>query len=364
MKFDKKTSEIRNSILSNMKNLLSKVEGSYNFDIASAEAEEIKGIYDEAQNLRKQMFPWTVNEEPYLSMWLETFGLKRLGETKATGEVTIEGVIGTIVPSETILISRTGQKFKTLDNCLIGAEGKGKVNIEALNGGEVGNTAIGDIISFEAMNQNIYSVYNEKAIVGGAPIESIESCHERMKEKASEPNHSGNKNEYKIWCKEVAGVGNVKVIGAGEHSVPKGHVDIYISTIDGKIPSSELIQKVQNHLSNEDRIPICALVTVKAFNPLMLNITFNSVTVKKGVITKENWIKEFKRLLELGLATQNFLIGDIVPYPKISAIALGVTGTVIYDDLKLNSNSHNLSIQYNQLPVPGTIEITSFLEVD
>lgn len=359
----KKVEEIRNSILNNMQNQLSKIEGSYNFDIASAEAEEIKGIYDKVLDLRKQMFPFTVDKEPYLTYWLETFGLKRKSATKATGTINIYGTEGYVVPMGTIVISRLGVKFKTLSNCLIGVSGVGTCSIESLEGGSSGNTASGDITGFEIMNSNILSVFNEDPITGGAEIESVESCWERMREKASIPNHSGNKNQYKIWCKEVEGVGKVEVVGAGEHSVPAGHVEIYIGSADNQLASPELVQSVKDYLNVNDRIPIGASVNVSSFEELQLNIHFDKVTVRKGDITKDEWINQFKAQMKLALNTDDFVFNDFITYPKVSIIAYGVKGTKIFDNMTLNGVVGNIAINYNQLPILNEVTITTFEEV-
>lgn len=359
----KQAYEIRNNILNNMNNVLMKNEGSYNFDIASAVAKEMESNYIDLEDLKLQMFPQTVSREPYLSYWLAIHGLTRLGATKATGEIEITGKVTTQVALGTIVTSRLGAKYKTLKNVVLDSYGKATVSIEALESGTIGNCAAGDIIGFEIAVTNIYSVTNKLAVSGGAEIEPVESAKARMKFKASVPSHSGNKNEYKGWVKEVGGVGNVKVFGAGEYEIPGGNVHIYFSTLDGQVPSSELITEVEAYLNNNERVPVCSNVIIKGFEPLVTNITFDSVTVKKGSYTKDEWISEFKNLVQLGYATDNFIINNTVPYPKVSSIALDIDGTIIYDNMKINSTISNLSIAYNQTPVIGTVTITTFIEV-
>ena len=81
-----------------MKNTLSKIEGSYNFDIASAVAQELGTTYADVEDLQKELFPWTCTREPYLTYHLMCYGLTRLGATKATGTITITGKNTSLIP--------------------------------------------------------------------------------------------------------------------------------------------------------------------------------------------------------------------------------------------------------------------------
>lgn len=359
----KQAYEIRNNILNNMRNTLIKHEGSYNFDIASAVAKEMESIHVDLEDLKLQMFPATCTREPYLSYHLATFGLVRKGATFATGEIKITGKVGTQVIAGTQVVSRLGNKYKTLKNVILDSYGKATVGVEALESGEGSNCAVGDIVGFDIAITNIYGVTNEEAISGGAEIEPIDLAKERLHFKATKPSHSGNKNDYYNWVNEVGGIGNCKVFGAGEHGILGGNVDIYISTIEGQIPSSELITTVVNHINDNDRRPVGAKLNVKGFVPLTTNITFDSVSVKKGSWTKESWIAEFKKLVQLGYATDGFIVNSAVPFPKVSVVALDLDGTIIYDNMKINNTISNINIAYNQTPVIGTVTITTFTEV-
>lgn len=361
----KKAYEIRNAILNFMKNNLSKIEGSYNFDIASAVSEEMGNYNIEAEEFTKELFPWTCTKEPFLSYHLMSYGLTRLGETKAIGEITIKGQIATLIPAQTVVVSRLGIKYTTDENCVIGTNGVVTTKITAVNGGVSGNCAIGDITSFEIVTPGIISVTNEKEITGGAPQETVEAAKQRMKIKASVPSHSGNKNNYIGWVKEVGGIGNVSVYGPEDKvEVPAGSVHIYFSTFEGQIPNPTQIQQVTDYLNTTDKRPVGANLVVKAYEELTTNITFGEVKVKKGSITEEEWKKQLKDIVQLGYSTEGFIIANTVPYAKIGVIALEIPETVLYDDLKINNSTSNLPIAYNQTPVMGTVTINSFIEVE
>lgn len=356
---------IRNNILNYMKNTLSKIEGSYNFDIASAVAQELGTTYTEIEDLQKELFPWTCTKEPYLTYHLMCYGLTRLGATKATGTITITGKNTSLIPFGTVIVSRLGVKYKTLENVVIGNSEKVEVRIEALEEGVNGNCAVGDITGFEIEKPEIYSVTNIEPITGGAPIETIESAKERMKKKASIPSHSGNKNNYIEWLSELGGIGNIAVYGPSDNvGVPAGDVHIYFADYKGEIPSGGQIEQVKNYINTTNKRPVGCNLIVKAFNPLKTNLTFAEVTVKKGSITQEKWIEELKARTQLGYATKDFLVADTVPYAKIGNIALNIEGTILYNDFKINGATSNISIAYNQTPVIGEVTITSFKEVN
>lgn len=357
--------EIRNSILNYMKNNLSKIEGSYNFDIASAVSQETSVIYTDIGNLEKELFPWSCTKEPYLTYHLMCYGLTRLKSTKAKGTVTIKGKVTALIQEGTIIVSRLGIRYKTLTNAVINSSGEIDVGIEALEGGINGNCAVGDITGFEIETADIYSVANKEAITGGAEIETVESAKERMKKKASLPSHSGNKNNYIEWLGEIGGIGNVAVYGPSDNlGVPAGEVHIYFADYRGQIPSSEQIEQVKEYINTTNKRPVGCNLVVKAFNPLNTNLTFAEVIVKKGSITKEKWIEELKANVQLGYATKDFLVANTIPYAKIGNLALNIKGTVLYNDFKINNTTSNISILFNQTPVVGDVTIASFKEVN
>lgn len=254
--------EIRNNILGNMQNPLSKIEGTYDYDIAAATSLEIKDLYDYLEWWSKQTFIDTATENEYVDKHALIFGVQRRSEVKASGEITITGKTGTTIPKGTIVLSRTGIKYETLSVALIGSDDKAKTRIQALVGGVTGNCGIGDIVAFEIADTNIYTVTNEEAITGGFDIESNESLIARAEEKIMRPAHSGNENDYKQWAKEVEGVGKVDVIPVWNGG---GTVKVIISDYDYNVANQELVEAVKNRIEQADGRPIGANVTVVSY---------------------------------------------------------------------------------------------------
>lgn len=345
--------QIKNNILNNLQYDVSKIEGSYAYDGASAHAKELKSIYDKLDELFPELFPWSCTKEPYLSMHLKTFGLTRREAVKAKGKVTITGKIGAILNSEIVVISRLGIKYQTIESGIISGDGTVEVAIECLEAGTVGNCGVGDITSFEIANTDVYTVTNKEKIENGADIETIEMAKERMHEKASMPAHSGNKNNYILWAKSVGGVGKVKVWGAGEKAgVNAGQVEVRISDYAYGTASSELVRDVQNYI-NTVKI-VNADVIVKSFDSKSLTIAGE---LKIDSLRSVSEITEdFKNLLKQKLTQDDFITDGIVSIFKIASLLFSIKGVKDYRNFTLNGATASLQLSED--------EVISLLEVN
>lgn len=345
--------QIKNNILNNLQYDVSKIEGSYAYDGASAHAKELKSIYNKLDELFPELFPWSCTKEPYLSMHLKTFGLTRREAVKAKGRVTITGKIGAILNSGIVVISRLGVKYQTIESGIISSDGTVEVAVECLEPGITGNCGIGDITSFEIANTDVYTVTNKEKIENGADIETIEMAKERMHEKASMPAHSGNKNNYILWAKSVGGVGKVKVWGAGEKSgVNAGQVEVRISDYAYGTASSELVRDVQNYI---DTVKIVnADVTVKSFDAKSLTIAGE---LKIDNLRSVSEITEdFKNLLKQRLTQDDFITDGIVSIFKIASLLFFIKGVKDYRNFTLNGATTSLQLSED--------EVISLLEVN
>lgn len=345
--------QIKNNILNNLQYDVSKIEGSYAYDGASAHAKELKSIYDKLDELFPELFPWSCTKEPYLSMHLKTFGLTRREAVKAKGKVTVAGKIGAVLNAGIVVISRLGIKYKTIEGGIINGDGTVEVAVECLEAGTVGNCGVGDITSFEIANTDIYTVTNKEKIESGADIETVEMAKERMHEKASMPAHSGNKNNYILWAKSVGGVGKVRVWGAGEKAgVNAGQVEVRISDYAYGTASSELVRDVQNYI-NTVKI-VNADVTVKSFDSKSLTIAGE---LKIDSLRSVSEITEdFKNLLKQKLTQDDFITDGIVSIFKIASLLFSIKGVKDYRNFTLNGATASLQLSED--------EVISLLEVN
>lgn len=350
--------EIRNNILGNMQNPLSKIEGTYDYDIAAATSLEIKDLYDYLEWWSKQTFIDTATENEYVDKHALIFGVKRRSEVKASGEITITGKTGTTIPKGTIVLSRTGIKYETLAVALIGSDDKAKARIQALVGGITGNCGIGDIVAFEIADTNIYTVTNEEAITGGFDIESNESLIARAEEKIMRPAHSGNENDYKQWAKEVEGVGKVDVIPVWNGG---GTVKVIISDYDYNVANQELVEAVKNRIEQADGRPIGADVTVVSYTKYALDIVA-TIKIASGYdieTIKQNVIADIKKgIINNTIQYTSNSKTTIVSIGKIGAIILSVDGVLDYTSLSVNGETTgNLEVPRDKIVILNNVNL-------
>ena len=349
---------IRNNILGNMQNPLSKIEGTYDYDIAAATSLEIKDLYDYLEWWSKQTFIDTATENEYVDKHALIFGVERRSEVKASGEITITGKTGTTIPEGTVVLSRIGVKYETLALALIGSDGKDKARVQALVGGITGNCGIGDIVAFEIADTNIYTVTNEEAITGGFDIENNESLIARAKEKIMRPAHSGNENDYKQWAKEVEGVGKVDVIPVWNGG---GTVKVIISDYDYNVANQELVEAVKNRIEQADGRPIGANVTVVSYIKYDLDIVatikiasgYDIETIKQDVIAD---IK--KGIINNTIQYTSNSKTTIVSIGKIGAIILSVDGVLDYTSLSVNGETTgNIEVPRDKIVILNNVNL-------
>lgn len=342
LKFKNKI-ELRNNFLDSLKNDLSKIEGSYNFDIASGVGTGLEQLYELLDYWEKQTFIDTATEDKFIDKHCILFGVERRKASKAVGEITITGEPGFLVKAETIVINRKGIKYKVTSQVYLNGKGTANTTIECLQPGEIGNCAAGEINSFEIATTQLYAVTNQKEIKGGYEKEPNELLIQRAREKALQPAHSGNVNDYMQWAKEVDGVGNVYVIPTWNGG---GTVKVLISDYNKEQASEELIKRVKERIENADGRPIGADVTVESFKNLDVTIT-GSVYLVKGYI-----LEDIKKIMnaEIKVAMQqNKVIYDkdkkhVLSLNKIERLVLDIDGVI---DCKLQINGQDKNVEFD-----------------
>ena len=266
--------ELRNNFLDNLKNPLSKMEGTYNFDIAATFGITAEEVYKELEFWEKQTFIDTATEDEYVEKHALMFGVTRRVGTKAKGTLKIIGKANSIIEENTIFLNRDGIKYKSLRKEYLSTSGVAEIEIECLSEGKIGNAAIGEITTFEIQNSNIYSVTNEKEIINGYDKEPNSVLVARAKEKATRPAHSGNVYDYEQWAKQVDGVGKVLVKPLWNGN---GTVKVLIANYNNDIADSSLIQKVRERIQSDDGRPVGADVTIESFRAKTINIEVNTI---------------------------------------------------------------------------------------
>lgn len=333
--------EIRNDFLNALTNQLSKIEGTYNFDVASAVGISLEKLYELLEYWKKQTFIDTATVDEFVDRHALLFGVTRRQANKAVGEITIKGDVGYLVADGTVVISRKGIKYRTTKQIYLDGRGEGTTTIECTQAGEIGNCAAGEIIAFEIDKTEIYTVTNNSEISGGYEKEPNKLLIARAKEKVLMPAHSGNIADYIQWCKEVEGVGSVHVMPCWNGG---GTVKILISDYNQEVAQEELLRRVRERLAKEDGAPIGADVTVASFKEFAITVG-GTVYLQPGYI-----LKDVKKVIEADLrvalsqGTVGYIKGGqhIISLNLVERLVLNTQG-VIDCSLTLNSGTQNVT---------------------
>lgn len=341
--------EIRNEFLDFLENTLSKMEGTYNFDIASATGITIEKVYELLDFWKKQTFIDTATEDEYIDKHALLFGvIRRLG-TKARGEVTITGKANTTIPAGTIALNRNNIKFKTLIDCLINYNGIVRVPVECVSSGEVGNCAPGEITSFEISNSNIFTVINKEKVTGGYEKEPNNILIARAKEKITKPAHSGNVNDYLQWAREVDGVGKVLIKPLWNGN---GTVKVLVANYNNEIADKNLVDRVKDRIESENGRPIGANVTVATFTNKNISIKVK-VYLKNGV-TLVDIRDRIESILKVAIKSSKAVFrkdnNDILSINRLEKEVLSVLDADLHDVfIEVNGSKDNLEVADEEL---------------
>lgn len=347
--------ELRNNFLDNLKNPLSKMEGTFNFDIAATFGITAEEVYRELEFWEKQTFIDTATEDEYVDKHALMFGVKRRLGTKAKGSVKVTGKANSIIEENTIFLNRDGIKYRSLRKEYLSPTGIAEIEIECLSEGKVGNAAIGEITTFEIQNSNIYSVINEKEIINGYDKEPNSVLVARAKEKATRPAHSGNIYDYEQWAKQVDGVGKVLVKPLWNGN---GTVKVLIANYNNDIADSSLIQKVRERIQKDDGRPVGADVTVDSFTAKNINVSIQ-VILKAGFSisdVKEKIESLLKAVIKTGIATFEKSNKTILSINRLEKAILEIDG-VNDNFVKVNNSNSNLEIAEDEILIVGTVVI-------
>ena len=341
--------EARNKFLSNLKNNFSRIEGTFNFDIASIYGIEAEAIYELLEFWVNQTFIDTATEDEFVDYHAMLFGVTRKQGTKARGEVLITGKANTTIPAGTIVLKIDSTKYQLLYDTTISFDEKAIAEVECLQSGEIGNCAIGEIVNFEIANADIFAVTNQKPFTNGYEKEPNDILISRAKERILKPAHSGNIYDYEKWAKEVDGVGKVLVEPLWNGN---GTVRVRISNYNNSIADDELIRKVKNRIEQIDGRPIGANVTVASFNSKNIEITVRAIlslgvklsNVSDLIISKINQqIKDTSALYTLNNQ-------KILSINRVEKIVLSINGV---EDCKvlINNDIQNIAVNGNEILV-------------
>jgi len=344
---------IRQRMLDRVSSDLDKREGSFIYDGISPAAIELALAYIELDRVLQLGFAQTTYGQ-YLDYRAAEHGLTRKAATKATGQVTITGSQGTVVPAGSVFSTGSGVEFSTTAEVIIDATGQVTANIEAIEAGTAGNVPAGTITEIPVAIAGVTGVTNANPTTGGTDEETDEALVARLLEKVRLPATSGNAAHYKQWALEVTGVGDAKVF-----PVWNGPLTVKVVVIDGnKQPASaEIVQDVADYI--EEVRPIGATVTVESATGLSIDVTA-TVMLDTGAVLADvqaAFESSLTDYLESIAFQQNY-----VSYAKVGSLLLDTAGVLDYSNLLLNDAAANVSVGDTadncQVAIKGTVTLS------
>lgn len=336
---------VKNRTLSNINLDIYKGEGSFLSDMVSPVNSELAKFYIELSYLHKKAFIED-NFDDFLDKRVNEFGVYRKLGTEATGEVTFEGKVGTVIPNGTI-ISYNELLFVVIKDIVISSKIEQNTSpVQALEIGIRYNIPASTEFKQDEIN-GITKIYNDLAFRGGTEIETDEELKERFYKIQKNQATSGNKAHYEEWALEVEGVYNAKIYPRWDGA---GTVKVLIFGVNNQAVDSEVIERCREHIETE--MPIGATLTVAT--PSILDISI-SATIKLEIGYTIDFVKE--SFLE---SINSYLINvnkEII-YTKVSAILASTEGLHDFSNLLLNNKAENITFEEDKVPSVTTLEFS------
>lgn len=346
-------SEILTTMLSKVPDYYDKNAGSFIYDSLAPVAKQLASLDDSLVNVKLKLSAENLNGQELTQRVKEITGLERKRATFATGLATLIGT-GTVNTGD-LFETEGGIQFQATETKAI--TNSGTVAIRAVVAGSVGNVAAGAISFFPVTLSGFTVVSNLAPTSGGFDEETDDDLRKRYYEKLRSPATSGNKAHYRAWAKEVAGVGDAKVIPLWNGA---NTVRVIIIDSDRKPASPSLVASVQNRIDpdssglGEGEAPIGAFATVVSATGLNINVTATVVLVDGYTLAsvKDNIEANIQKLLREIAFVESF-----VSYARVGAAILESEGVADYSGLTINGGTANVTIGNEEVAVLGAVNI-------
>lgn len=330
---------------------LDKRKGSFIYDALAPPAKQFE-TFDTKINQVQDKLTIENLESPELDQRVnERTGIIRKPATRATGQVVITGN-GSINVND-LFETTGGIQFRAIETKQV--VGSATVAIESMIEGAIGNVAANTITLFPITLSGITSVTNLASIANGYNQESDGDLLHRYFEHIRTPATSGNVAHYKNWAKEVAGVGDAKVV-----PLWNGNNTVKVIVIDAnRLPATtQLVSEVQQYIDPNKgglgmgQAPIGAYTTVVSAQGVAINI--NVSVVLSNDSNEQNAKQNITNKLIEHLQSIAF-VDNIVSFARIGSVILSSDGVEDYQNLRINNGTSNITIGNEQVAVVGTV---------
>lgn len=337
---------IKAKILSKLPNWNTR-SGSFAELIVAAAAYEIWQCYM-AMNALEPMFYIDETSGIYIDKKCAEYGIERKAGERATVRIVVAGDAGTLIPK--------GSVFKTADNLAFVSDedvtissSSAVVPATAETVGNRYNVKAGAIVSTQHIISGVGSIINEQDAAGGADPETDASLVARFYSFLRTPATSGNAHHYESWALETPGVGFAHVVPLWAGA---GTVKVIVCGPDGLGVDETIVDAVSEHI--EANRPIGASVTVESAQEAPM--TISAVVTTDGSTTADTIKSEFETAAKAYFASLIFK-AETISYNRIAFLLLSASGVLDFSSLTLNGGMSNVSIDKNQIPVLGEVEV-------
>ena len=300
--------------------------------------------------------------DQYLDWHAELRKITRKAALYASGEVTLTGTPGTVIPAGYIVSTETrndvySKDYVTLEECTIGEDGTVTVAAQARTAGAIGNTAANTIVVNTTSFDDVTGITNKAAFKGGIDEEDDASLYERISEydKSIGDSYTGNPADYKRWAESVTGTGSARVIRATDDS---GLVTIVLLDGNEEPASPELCEKVYNYIMSPDdeyaRLAPCnAVLSVIPPETLAITVTVN-VELKRTTVEDVS-LTLLEKLKSYFMEAMN---DKEIRYQKVANILGDITGVYDFSELLINGDAKNIPLAGSIYPLINSEDIS------
>ena len=338
-------------------------EGSFVYDVCAPLVWELYRVYL-SMNALQPVFYIDETSGPYIDKMCSVFGMTRKAGSKAACSVTFEGTDGTTIPAGAVFLTADGLAF-ALDAQITVAGGTATGALTAAEAGAKYNIPAGALIRPQVSHYGITSFLNGPA-AGGADAETDAALVYRFYQRMRCPPTSGNAYHSQTWALEVDGVGAARVIGLWDGP---GTVKVILAGAELLPVDEAVVSACASHIEAER--PVGVAVACVSAEGVAIDVAAH-VSVS-GTTTVEAVAERFAAALAEYLFTRssadfptalNAEIDDLpaycvtVNYNKIAALLIDCDGVLDFEDLTVNGGTENLTLELDQLPVPGEVTLT------
>ena len=306
----------------------------------------------------------------YLDYCAADIGLSRRDATHAYGDLhvtadpnlTFESGFVFSVPSEN---GEPAIDFETLEDAVVPESGEITIRVRAVLSGTIGNVRADTITIMKNPVDNVYAITND-ATSGGTEIESDDSLRTRIDDyyAGRQASFVGNKKDYIRWAKSVDGVGFAHCIPLYDGA---NSVKLVIADANGRPATREILNAVETFIfgtghDDLNRLAPIGVAKYEVVAPTLSAVNYSLDVKISSDYTLETVEENIRTKLDafyLTLADSENKFGTL-RYVKVSEQILNTAGVEDFKHLRINGALNNVEFADDELPITGTIELTSY----